>query len=54
LAQLHIAPDGIVTIVAVGPCNHAGKGSWQGIPTDNANPVTIGVECAWPFDTTIT
>jgi peptidoglycan hydrolase-like protein with peptidoglycan-binding domain len=54
LAQLHIAPDGIVTIVAVGPCNHAGLGSWKGIGIDNANAVTIGVECAWPFDTSIT
>ncbi|MDV7195753.1 N-acetylmuramoyl-L-alanine amidase [Mycolicibacterium fortuitum] len=48
LAQIHIAPDGIVTIVAVGPCNHAGKGSWAGLPTDAANDRTIGIECAWP------
>ncbi len=54
LAQLHIDPNGIVTIVAVGPCNHGGRGSWVGIGTDNANAVTIGVECAWPFDTSIT
>lgn len=47
LAQIHIAPDGIVTIVAVGPCNHAGKGSWTGLPTDAANDRTIGVECAY-------
>jgi len=50
LAQLHIAPDGIVTIVAVGPCNHAGKGSWAGLPTDDANDKTIGIECAYPRD----
>lgn len=48
LAQIHIAPDGIVTIVAVGPCNHAGAGSYPGLPTNNANAYTIGVECAWP------
>ena len=54
LAQLHIAQDGTVTIVAVGPCNHAGKGSWNGLPTDNANAYTIGIECAWPRDTSIT
>lgn len=54
LAQLHIAPDGTVTIVAVGPCNHAGRGSWVGLPQDNANGLTIGVECAWPRDTSIT
>ncbi|WP_109748887.1 N-acetylmuramoyl-L-alanine amidase [Mycolicibacterium conceptionense] len=54
LAQIHIAPDGIVTIVAVGPCNHAGAGSWPGLPTDNANAYTIGIECAWPRDTSLT
>lgn len=49
LAQIHIAPDGIVTIVAVGPCNHAGQGggfSW--LPNNDANRYTIGIECAWP------
>lgn len=54
LAQIHIAPDGIVTIVAVGPCNHAGAGSWPGLPTDGANAYTIGIECAWPRDTSLT
>ena|ERR1700754_412276 len=54
LSQLHIAPDGTVTIVAVGPCNHAGAGSWPGLPTDAANDRTIGIECAWPRDTSIT
>jgi hypothetical protein len=53
LAQLHIAQDGTVTIVAVGPCNHAGEGSWHGLPTDNANSLTIGIECAWPKDGSI-
>ncbi|AGT20696.1 endolysin [Mycobacterium phage Dylan] len=48
LAQIHIAPSGIVTIVAVGPCNHAGLGSYPGLPTNNANQYTIGIECAWP------
>lgn len=54
LAQIHIGPDGTVTVVAVGPCNHAGVGSWVGIPTDGANQVTIGIECAYPKDTTLT
>lgn len=54
LAQIHIAPDGIVTIVAVGPCNHAGAGSWDGLPTDGANQRTIGIECAWPRNTALT
>jgi hypothetical protein len=54
LAQIHIAPDGTVTIVAVGPCNHAGAGSWPGLPTDGANAYTIGIECAWPRNTALT
>jgi hypothetical protein len=54
LSQLHIAPDGTVTIVAVGPCNHAGAGSWVGLPTDAANNLTIGIECAWPKNTALT
>lgn len=48
LSNLHIAPDGTVTIVAVGVCWHAGRGSISWIPTDNANQHTIGIECAWP------
>lgn len=54
LAQIHIAPDGTVTVVAVGPCNHAGAGSWPGLPTDGANAYTIGIECAWPRNTALT
>jgi hypothetical protein len=48
LANLHIAPDGTVTIVAVGVCWHAGVGSYPWLPTDNANWHMIGIECAWP------
>lgn len=48
LANLHIAPDGTVTIVAVGVCWHAGRGSYPWLPTDNANWHMIGIECAWP------
>lgn len=48
VANLHIAPDGTVTIVAVGVAWHAGIGSYPGIPTGGANQVTIGIECAWP------
>jgi hypothetical protein len=48
LANLHIAPDGTVTIVAVGVCWHAGKGDYPGLPSDNANSRMIGIECAWP------
>ncbi|AVO21634.1 endolysin [Mycobacterium phage MooMoo] len=48
LSNLHIAPDGTVTIVAVGVCWHAGRGSYPWLPTDNANAHMIGIECAWP------
>lgn len=48
VSNLHIAPDGTVTIVAVGVCWHAGEGSGFGLPTDNANNRLIGIECAWP------
>lgn len=54
LSQLHIAQDGTVTVVAAGVAWHAGRGSYPGLPTDNANWHTIGIECAWPRDTTIT
>lgn len=54
LSNLHIAPDGTVTVVAGGVCWHAGRGSYVGIPRDMANWHLIGIECAWPMDTTIT
>ena len=54
LSNLHIAQDGTVTVVAAGVCWHAGQGSYPGIPTNNANYHLIGIECAWPRDTTIT
>lgn len=48
LSNLHIAPDGTVTLVAVGVCWHAGAGSYPGVPTDMGNYHLIGIECAWP------
>lgn len=54
LSNLHIAQDGTVTVVAAGICWHAGMGSYPGIPTNNGNQVLIGIECAWPRDTSIT
>lgn len=54
LSNLHIAQDGTVTIVAVGVCWHAGQGSYPWLPTDNGNQHLIGIECAWPMDTSIT
>lgn len=54
LSNLHIAPDGTVTVVAAGVCWHAGMGEYPGIPTGAANFHLIGIECAWPMDTSIT
>ena len=54
LSHLHIGQDGTVSVVAAGVCWHAGMGSYVGIPTDLANYHLIGIECAWPRDTSIT
>lgn len=43
-SQIHLARNGHITICGVGIAYHAGKGSWPGLPTNNANPITIGVE----------
>lgn len=54
IANIHIALDGTVTVVAAGVAWHAGEGSWPGLPTSNSNPRLIGVEMAgngtdpWP------
>lgn len=46
LSQLHLAQDGTVTVVAAGIAWHAGIGSWPGLPEDDANAHTIGIEAA--------
>lgn len=48
LSQCLITPDGRCHLVAIGPCNHAGAGSYPGLGTNNGNSRTIGIECAWP------
>lgn len=54
LSQIHLGRDGTATLVGAGIAWHAGVGSWPGIQTNNANPVTIGIEAAssgtspWP------
>lgn len=45
-AHLLVRPDGTVYVCGIGRAWHAGVGSWEGIETDNANAVTIGVEVA--------
>lgn len=48
LSQCLITPDGKCHLIAVGPCNHAGIGSYPGIGSNNGNERLIGFECAWP------
>lgn len=48
LAQCLIKPDGTCHLIAVGPCNHAGRGSYPGVGTDCGNRRLIGFECCWP------
>lgn len=48
LSQLHIAPDGIVTVVAAGVAWHAGAGSLPWVQANMGNWYLIGMECAWP------
>lgn len=53
-SQLHLDQRGKYTVCGVGIAWHAGQGSYPGIPTNNANQVTIGIEAAndgtsgWP------
>lgn len=44
LAQIVLEKDGSVKIICVGVAWHAGKGSWPGWPTNNANYFVIGIE----------
>ena len=48
LAQCLLTPDGKCHLIAVGPCNHAGIGSYPGLGTNNGNRRLIGFECCWP------
>lgn len=43
-SQIHLARNGVATIVGAGIAWHAGSGSWPGIAANNANQVTIGIE----------
>lgn len=45
-SQLFLDRNGVYTLCGVGIAWHAGQGSWPGIPTNNANSYTIGIEAA--------
>lgn len=43
-SQIHLSRKGHATVCGVGIAWHAGNGSWPGLPTNNANSMTIGIE----------
>lgn len=53
-SQIHLSRDGVATLCGIGIAWHAGRGSYPGWPTDNANRVSIGIEAVsdgrapWP------
>ncbi len=46
LSQVHIARDGVVTVVALGVAWHAGIGMYPWLPANMGNWHMIGIECA--------
>lgn len=54
-SQIHLSRTGVVTLVGAGIAWHAGRGEYPGLPTNNANAVTIGIEAqgdgqTWPAE----
>lgn len=53
-SQIHLSREGVATLVGAGIAWHAGRGSYPGWPTNDANRVSIGIEAesngvsAWP------
>ena len=52
LAQLGLGRDGTYYVIAAGRCNHAGKGSWEGLSSGNSSFIGIeaentGLDEAW-------
>lgn len=43
-SQLHLDRSGKYTLCGVGIAWHAGEGSWPGLPANDANRLTIGIE----------
>lgn len=44
LAHMTLEKNGTFRLLAAGRCNHAGTGSYSGLPKDGANPRVIGIE----------
>ena len=52
-SQIHLSRDGVVTLVGAGIAWHAGRGDYPGLPKNDANRLTIGIEAqgdgqTWP------
>ncbi|QWS68146.1 lysin A, N-acetylmuramoyl-L-alanine amidase domain [Gordonia phage VanLee] len=45
-SQLYLGRNGKYVLCGVGIAYHAGTGSWKGLPANNANARTIGIEAA--------
>lgn len=45
-SQLYLSRDGVYTVCGAGVAWHAGTGSYPGLPANNANQMTIGIEAA--------
>lgn len=43
-SQLHLSRSGVYTVCGAGIAYHAGVGDYPGLPRNNANQVTIGIE----------
>lgn len=43
-SQIHLSRAGVATLCGAGIAWHAGQGSAPGWPTNNANPISIGIE----------
>jgi hypothetical protein len=44
IANLYLARDGVVYVLAAGPTNTNGAGSWPGVPDDRMNAYAVGIE----------
>jgi hypothetical protein len=44
LSHIHLAQNGTLSVVAQGIAYHAGRGQHDGLPTDEANAHTIGIQ----------
>ena len=54
-SQIHLSRTGVATLCGAGIAWHAGRGDYPGLPTNDANRLTIGIEAqgdgqTWPAE----